>query len=218
MADDPVPSPERLPTRPADRSGRPGAPLYACCDFVETVLVAERAGLEAAIEAAGLLDAWVAPPLGGVDNLGTPNAGAEPDGLDAWLHDGPPFDGPSLADVLVPTPPDGSGLTAETVRGILMSISLTEAGVTVRPDGRFALGPLSGRFAKPAPDFIGSTAREQRRRRLLADLDDRIADLSVRLTQVADEIGGIAAQQRHLDAVSASAPSPTQALNTRDAL
>ena len=203
VADDPIPAPDRWPTRPADRSARAGAPLYACCDFVETVPQGDRAGLEAAIEAAGLLDAWVGPDLGE---------------LDAWLRAGPPQPGPSLADVLVPTPPDGSGLEAGTVRGVLMSISLAEAGVLVRPDGTFVLGPLSGRFAKPAPDFIGTTAREQRRRRLLAELDEHIADLSARLAQVADELSGMAAEQRRLDAISASAPSVAEVISARDAL
>jgi uncharacterized protein (TIGR02680 family) len=225
VADDPIPAPDRLPTRPADRSARAGAPLYACCDFVETVPQADRAGLEAAIEAAGLLDAWVGPATGDAD-VADDTAGAgslhrlgeDLGELDAWLRAGPPQPGPSLADVLVPTPPDGSGLEAGTVRDVLMSISLAEAGVLVRPDGTFVLGPLSGRFAKPAPDFIGATAREQRRRRLLAELDERIAELSARLAQLADELSGMAAEQRRLDAVSASVPSVAEAISARDAL
>ena len=218
VADDPVPSPARWPTRPADRSARAGAPLYACCDFVETVPEADRAGLEAALEAAGLLDAWVGPAHGDADGGGGPRRHGEGAGeLDAWLRAGPPVTPPSLADVLVPTPPDGSGLEAGTVRDLLMSISLADTAL-VRPDGTFVLGALSGRFAKPVPDFIGTTAREQRRRRLLAELDERIADLSARLAQAADELSGVAAEQRRLDAVMASAPPVAAALRARDVL
>jgi uncharacterized protein (TIGR02680 family) len=222
VADDPVPAPDRLATRPADRSGRLGAPLYACCDFAEVVPAEDRAGLEAALEAAGLLDAWISPAPGDGHGHGHGQPGSRTghDGgdLDAWLQAGPPIDGPTLADVLVPTPPDGSGLRAEAVRGILVSISLAEAGVTVRADGRFALGPLSGRFAKPAPDFVGATAREQRRQRLLSDLDERIADLSARLAAVAQERSAIAAEQQRLAEVSASVPSQAGVLTARDEL
>ena len=55
-----IPSPRPIAWRPAQRIGREGgAPLYACCEFADNVPEAERAGLEAAIEGAGLLDAWV---------------------------------------------------------------------------------------------------------------------------------------------------------------
>ncbi|MBI3465677.1 MAG: TIGR02680 family protein, partial [Planctomycetes bacterium] len=49
-------------TRTADsRAGRPGAPLWALCDFSPDVEPTHRAGIEAALESAGLLDAWVTP-------------------------------------------------------------------------------------------------------------------------------------------------------------
>ena len=95
--------------------------------------------------------------------------------------------GPSLADVLRATPPTESGVTIETVSAVLRSISLAEAGVAVLADGRFQLGPLTGRFAKPAAEFIGSTAREDRRRRLLTDLDARIGEVSARMTEVGQD-------------------------------
>ena len=203
VADDPVPSPERLPTRPADRSQRRGAPLFACCDFAEEVPTGDRAGLEAAIEAAGLLDAWIG------------EASAD---LDAWLHPVSPAAGPSLADVLVPTPPAGNQLTAATIGDVLASIALAEAGVAVLADGRFQLGPLSGRFAKAEPEFIGATAREQRRQRLLAELDERIAAVAARLAGVLEDRARIAAEQHRLDEVSASLPSSAAVLAAREVL
>jgi uncharacterized protein (TIGR02680 family) len=218
VADDPVPAPDRLATRPADRSGRTGAPLYACCDFAETVPGTDRAGLEAAIEAAGLLDAWVSPaPEAGTDDL-EPGVGRGPGDLDAWLYPSGSAEGPCLGDVLVPTPPPGSGLDAVTVLGILRSISLSEAGIGVSASGRFVLGPLSGRFAKQGAEFIGVTAREQRRQRLLAELDARIAEVGARLQAVADERAAIAAEQRRLDEVVGAVPSPNAVLTARDAL
>ena len=43
------------------RAAREGAPLWQLVDFRRSVSDGERAGLEAALEAAGLLDAWVSP-------------------------------------------------------------------------------------------------------------------------------------------------------------
>ena len=43
------------------RDGRPGAPLWKVTDFAPGLPDDERAGLEAALEAAGILDAWVTP-------------------------------------------------------------------------------------------------------------------------------------------------------------
>jgi hypothetical protein len=49
-------------TRAADtRQGRAGAPLWRLVDFRDHVDAAARVGLEAALEASGLLDAWVTP-------------------------------------------------------------------------------------------------------------------------------------------------------------
>lgn len=70
------PGPATPPWRMSDRSGRAGAPLWACCDFTapSRLSAADRAGIEAALDAAGLLDAWLSPE--GVDD----------DGIDAWLR------------------------------------------------------------------------------------------------------------------------------------
>ena len=46
---------------PAVRDGRPGAPLWKVTDFAPGLDESERAGLEAALEASGILDAWVTP-------------------------------------------------------------------------------------------------------------------------------------------------------------
>ncbi|HEU4400245.1 MAG TPA: hypothetical protein VFU54_20700, partial [Actinomycetota bacterium] len=97
--------PQRAQTRPANRAGRAGAPLFACCDFADHLDAADRAGLEAALEAAGLLDAWVSP--GGL---------ADPDVLDAFaVPAGAEPDELRLSAVLVPAPAPESGLDTATV-------------------------------------------------------------------------------------------------------
>lgn len=203
VAADPVPAPDRLLVRPADRAERGGAPLYACCDFAESVPDSDRAGLEAALEAAGLLDAWV---------------GEGGDELDAWARPADPAAGPSLAEVLVATPPAGSGIDTTTVEAILASISLTDAGIAVRRDGRYRLGPLVGRYRKDRAEFIGATAREERRRRLLAELDASIDELEAQATAVAADRAAIAGERTRLDEVAAALPSARGALDARDGL
>ncbi len=90
---DPLPAP--LPFRTADRAGRPGAPLWALVEFAPELEDRDRAGLEGALEGAGLLDAWVMPD------------GTVLDVDDAVLVPGGPGDalhGKTLRDALVPAP------------------------------------------------------------------------------------------------------------------
>ncbi len=54
-------APTPPPTRPADRSDRSGAPLWRLVDFAPEVPAEQAAAVEAALEAAGILDAWVHP-------------------------------------------------------------------------------------------------------------------------------------------------------------
>ena len=57
-------SSERPPvphTRKANRDGRPGQALWQAVDFASDADDGVRAGLEAALEASGLLDAWIQP-------------------------------------------------------------------------------------------------------------------------------------------------------------
>ncbi|QFZ24027.1 TIGR02680 family protein [Saccharothrix syringae] len=53
--------PERGRFASAERDVSTGAPFYRLVDFHQSVSAEERAGLEAALEASGLLDAWVTP-------------------------------------------------------------------------------------------------------------------------------------------------------------
>ena len=162
--------PRRAQTRHADRAGRAGAPLFACCDFADHLDTADRAGLEAALEAAGLLDAWVSP--GGL---------ADPDTLDAFVTPaGAVPDGPRLSAALVPAPAPDSGLDAATVAGVLDRLALGSLSPAdgVGTDGRFRLGVLAGRYAKEHAEYIGAAARAERRRRELARIDAELERLA----------------------------------------
>jgi len=196
-------APDPLHTRPADRARRAGAPLYACVDFRDSVPDADRAGVEAAIEAAGLLDAWI---------------GEHTEDLDAWLEPAELAEGASLVDVLMPLLPDGSRLEGQHVIGVLRSIALADVGIGILPNGRFNLGPLHGRFMKSSAEFIGAEARERRRQRLLAELEAQIADVMTELAEIARLRVTLADRRSHLHGLAVSLPSASVVLEAREVL
>lgn len=157
-------------TRAAARQGRAGAPLWRAVAFRSGVDPVAQAGVEAALEAAGLLDLWLLPD----------------GGFDAGEHDAfavaalaTPAPGYSLAHVLFTEA--GSPAPADAVLAGI-AFAPTAIGVdhpaVVGADGTWRLGPAAGRWVKPEPSYIGAAARERARRRRVAELDDRLSDLA----------------------------------------
>ena len=178
IAAEPDPSPEPPALGRDERASADGAPLWRLIDFAADLGTGHRAGLEAALESSGLLDAWVR-----VDGqvLGQ-------DQRDVVLAAGPAVPGRSLADLLVVDLPDTCPVAAGTVRAVLARIAAgpdenaravagpdENARAVAGPDGCWQLGPLSGRAAKPAAQYIGATARASERARRLAETDARIS-------------------------------------------
>jgi uncharacterized protein (TIGR02680 family) len=190
------PSPPASLTRDvASRATRPGAPLWRAVDVRGDLLDAGRAGIEAALEASGLLDAWLTPDGGVLDpdqldavlltGLTGPDGVTGPDGLT-----GPPSaheraDGApdTLADLLRPTidrdDSQAAALTEAAVDAVLRAVrvhpdaeTLTHAAdrCAVSLDGGYRLGTLQGRWSKPVSEYLGAAAREQARRSRLAQL------------------------------------------------
>lgn len=170
VAEEPNPGPPPKPTRPDGVDElTPGAPLYMCVDFAEELDGTARAGLESALDAAGLLDARITAD------------GVPDDRLDATLTARPIPDpvGPTLADVLVPTPI--AELDATRIATVLRTIPLDSDVVHLGRDGRWRLGPLAGRYLHDEARYIGHAARERRRAERLATLDDQIATAETEL-------------------------------------
>lgn len=179
---------QAVPPAPHTRSGearhtRTGAPLWQLCDFGSDVASEDRARIESALEAAGLLDAWIEPQ------------GARGDALlaDTTLTisnaDAPAPEGCRLSDLLVPVidPPQEAvhGVDAEVVAAILDRIGVgQDAGsVWITTSGGFRLGPLQGAWTKPQPEYIGHAARESARRTrvqtLSAQIDGLVSQMAV---------------------------------------
>ena len=194
-------SPPQPPTwRPPRDPQRPGAPLFMLCDFRsdDTTL---QGNIEAALQASGLLDAWVTP-----------------DGslLDPANHDvvlsARPRSGATLFDELRPTP--AGGVSEATVAGILRTVALTEGDVDagdascwISRDGSFGVGPLRGSWEKAAPDYVGATARELARARMIADLEARITDLEAETRALQEQLQDLQERTTKLSAELAAFPS-----------
>ena len=205
------PSPVVPPTRDEQgRRSRAGAPLWQIVDVRDEIPTdadestarkglndAERAGLEAALEASGLLDAWVTPDgrVLAADQLDVtllPLARTGDGGTTSR----------TLADLLVPTidwqDEHASALDEATVEAVLRSVTVRtmvdssgpaddhNAYAEVGLDGGYRIGPLQGRWAKPVAEYLGASAREQARRA-------RIQALTIELDQRKQE------QQVHQD-------------------
>jgi uncharacterized protein (TIGR02680 family) len=187
---------------PGIRDSRPGAPLWKVTDFAPGLADDERAGLEAALEAAGILDAWVTPDGNLVDG-------------DVVVVSGlAPVAGESCASLLVPAidvaDPQAAVLAEESVASVLSAIGRAPGAVGsgatwVTTDGRWSNGVLSGAWRKNHAGYIGEGAREAARRARIEQLerelgaertaieglDAGLADIAARQNRLAEEHRGV---------------------------
>jgi uncharacterized protein (TIGR02680 family) len=185
-------------TRTADRGALRGAALWRLVDFAPGVPTAGHPLIEAALESAGLLDAWISADgrIAGHDVL------ADPTAL-------PAVAGRSLADVLVPEQDGAVG--AEVIRRLLGAIAFGDrlpAGppAAVGADGTWRLGSLTGSWHKAHADYIGAAARERARQRRLAELRAGLADCDARIARLTTELAALAARRAALDTERAARP------------
>lgn len=194
----PLPPHWRLP---GVRAGRAGAPLWQLVDFQPSIHGPDRAGLEAALQAAGLLDAWITPDgllLSADDGLPLP-----PDSQ--WLTRPPGSrpQSPSLADWLQPAAPAEGALAAvpeRVLQGLLGSVACgaqdnPAAEAWLAPDGRFRLGALAGAWHKPSAEFIGYAARAAARARRLQQIAQRLDALARDQAVLAQSLAELAQAQ-----------------------
>ncbi len=209
--------PAAPPTRtPGVRDRGPGAPLWRLVDFRPHLAEADRAGLEAALEASGLLDAWVRPD----------GSAVAADGHDVLLDPVGLLGGTGLDRALCPAvDPADAGAAAvgeETVARLLASIGLAaghaeslgeaaswEAGghdTWVCADGRFRVGALTGSWAKDSAQYVGEGAREQARRVRIGELRAEVGGLTAERERLAEESRAVAGRRAVLDAELAALP------------
>ncbi|GAA3121531.1 TIGR02680 family protein [Streptosporangium carneum] len=195
---DAPPAPYTRP--PGVRDGRPGAPLWKVVDFTEAVSEDHRAALEAALEASGILDAWVTPEgaLLAVD--------------DTAVLTGSPIVGPSLSTVLRPAvdraDPWTAALPDSAVHAVLAGIGLGPGAATwVAVDGRWANGVLGGSWRKQSAVHIGEGARWAARRARLAALATELDQVRGALAELDEKLRALAVRQVTLAAEHRALPS-----------
>ena len=172
------------------RAARAGAPLWQLVDFRRSVSDGERAGLEAALEVSGLLDAWVSP-----DGRLEADADGKPV-LDVQALERGQCRA-SLAGWLEAAVPAGCPVPAAVVTAVLAGIACAaddpgDCEAWIASDGRFRLGALAGAWAKPEAVYVGFAARAAARAR-------RLAAIAGRLTQVAEELATLQSETDRLE-------------------
>ncbi len=210
-----LPEPE-APSWRSGRAGRGGAPLWRLVEVAVGVDPAEIDGVEAALGAAGFLDAWLASD-GSIDHP-----------TDDLILTERPTGGRTLADLLVPL--HGVAVATDVVHTILSSIAVSGHSGTVesshgpspavgdqRPtevlmgtDGSFKLGNAVGQAPVGRATLLGAEARERRRLHRLAEIAaalDEVAETLARLDRARDELDrGRASAEADLGTVPSTGP------------
>lgn len=192
--------PPVLAGRRSDRTDRPGAPLWRLCDFRPELPEPHRAGIEAALEASGLLDAWLLPDGRLVHR----------DTEDTFLLE-PTADDPSPPSLplnrwLVPAPdasdPAQRDLPRDRIEGVLSRIGAgpNQGLHWIDTDGSWRLGPVAGRWSKPCAAYLGEGSRAEARRRRLDELIGLIRSRTAIRDTLASELRRL---EVHLDTAHA---------------
>ncbi|MBU4216230.1 MAG: TIGR02680 family protein, partial [Actinobacteria bacterium] len=190
---------------PGVRDERAGAPLWQLVDFLPHVETGERAGLEAALEASGLLDAWLSP-----DGVLT-HADGTPLLDNVWVQRSF-VTTDSLAKVLQAVVPDDGSVTSDLVADIIATVACGsndsgEAESWIGTDGRYRLGALAGAWRKPEAVYIGHTARARARQRRLEEIATRLLAIDEEDARLVQEIEDLAAARRSAEREWNEAPS-----------
>lgn len=217
--------PDPPATRTADRNGMAGAPLWRLVRFAEGLDEPSQAGIEAALLASGLLDAWITPAgevilegghdtfviadstpadVGGGDRL----SGQQGATARAWVPELDPRG--TLAEVLVAEPdgPVGADLIARLLASIGYGSHLPGDGTAaISADGRWRLASLTGSWSVSQAAHIGATARERARLARIAELEARLAELGAAIELVDAELAGLTRRRRTVAAEQAARPA-----------
>jgi uncharacterized protein (TIGR02680 family) len=179
----------------SQRQDRPGAPLWQLLEFRDALEPEARAGLEAAREAAGVLDAWVMPD-------------GRLQGRDTWdtllATDDDPAE-PNLSRALTAAAawPDAEpAVPAATVEAILQRIGYGAAATgraRVTADGGWRLGPAGGAWGKQGAVYIGHAAREAARRARLAAVDAEIGEHERARDALVHDLAALDARAEHAE-------------------
>ncbi|MFF2549937.1 TIGR02680 family protein [Nocardia sp. NPDC058058] len=220
-------APKAFAARADVRGEHAGAPLWRLVRFADRVTPEAAAGIEAALQAANLLDGWVCADATLPDHAS-----------DQFLVPLPKAQRPAgrtLADVLV-VEDDSDTLTVprQTVADVLASIALHESPTTgkaagsktaalptansvagsaeslaIATDGCYRQGVQVGRHFKADAEFIGTTARARRRELRLAELSAAIEAAEVAAQEALEQEQAATAELGRVSAAAKALPRTT---------
>jgi uncharacterized protein (TIGR02680 family) len=180
----------------AQRDPASGAAFYQLVDFAPDLPASARAGLEAALQASGLLAAWVRAD-GQVD----------PGISDLFAVAGAPSATP-LSAALVAAVEPGCAVPSSVVERVLAAVTLVDGplpavdGLVVSTGGQWRAGVLAGAMTKRTAEFVGAGARAAARARRGAELAEQLDTLAgLRATadrEHAEQAGRVTEWERHL--------------------
>jgi len=179
-------------SRTADRSRMQGAPLWRLVAFHDDVDSATQAAVEAALEASGLLDAWVGPH-GGIDIPGHDTL--------AEADRSVPAPGASLLQVLRAEP--DTPVPAERVLRLLAGIAYgsrlpQDHTAAIGADGSWRLASVTGTWNKGESAYIGALARDRARRRRIVEITQQLAEVNACVTHFETEVRGLHERRKRL--------------------
>jgi uncharacterized protein (TIGR02680 family) len=198
---------EDPPARPAwsvaERHPGAGAPFYLLVDFAPHLDAEQRVGLEAALEASGVLAGWVS----------SDGALLDPATRDLVIAPTAPFAGPTLADLLVPAPSATGNVGAAAVRRLLTCIAATpdsQAASVATTAGLWRLGVTRGAHVKDRAEYIGAATRAATRARRLAELAEQIHDTELRARELNEGAGRLRQRRDDLATMARTVPRDSE--------
>lgn len=208
------------PTWRGPRPERPGAPLWRLVETADHTPSETVDGLEAALTATGLIDAWVGPD-GTVDLADLPvdvtlaTATRPGETLGAWLV--------ALPESAVP-----HAVVTRVLHSLRTAAGVSEPGgataggpddeVVLGRDGTFKLGPAVGRGPRGTAGLIGAEARRRRRLARVAELNAALQELNDQVAELGRERGRAEQIRQAVLAELAAAPDGRPVLMARTAL
>ena len=226
--------PDPPATRTADREAMAGAPLWRLVRFADGLDEPTQAGIEAALQASGLLDAWVTPTGGvlldgghdifaiagapsaetggGVSNVvgasGGVSGGSSVGNGNGDAERLAPGRG-TLGEVLVAEPdvPVGADVIARLLSSVGYGSQLPSAGTAaISADGRWRLARLTGSWSVSQAAHIGATARERARLARIAALEAQLAQIEAEIAAVDAELDALTQRRRTVAAEQQARP------------
>ncbi|MBF6077447.1 TIGR02680 family protein [Nocardia beijingensis] len=182
------------PATPWHRAGQ-GTPLWRTIEFRDEVAADDRAGIEGALLAGGLLNATL------TDDGALRAANGE-----TYLRPGHARPASPLSQVLRPDP--ALPQLADLVSDVLAAIGWRDpdATISVAEDGSWRTGMLTGRHHPPTARHIGATTRAATRRARIAEIEQELEQLSASVTDLSAQREQLDEHRRQLVAHIRTAP------------